>query len=172
FYIRYPDAVYLEQITEMVDNAARAAALATGTRVVIDHYGKDRDGIAVSTLAEVGFAYMKMYGATGIAPEPGKPQGYEETGSVSSDIPGLGFSAKSSNAPNHTYEMEADALTTVGHAGFVTDAQAMASVLFDFATRPEYRAAVKREFDTIKGLFAEYQEALRATYVAPKVTVP
>lgn len=172
FYIRYPDAVYLEQITEMVDNAARAAALATGTRVVIDHYGKDRDGIAVSTLAEVGFAYMKMYGATGIAPEPGKPQGYEETGSVSSDIPGLGFSAKSSNAPNHTYEMEADALTTVGHAGFVTDAQAMASVLFDFATRPEYRAAVKREFDGIKGLFAEYQEALRATYVAPKVTVP
>lgn len=172
FYIRYPDAVYLEQVTEMVDNAARAAALATGTRVVIDHYGKDRDGIAVSTLAEVGFAYMKMYGATGIAPEPGKPQGYEETGSVSSDIPGLGFSARSSNAPNHTYEMEADALTAVGHAGFVTDAQAMASVLFDFATRPGYRAAVKREFDGIKGLFAEYQEALRATYVVPKVAVP
>jgi amidohydrolase len=172
FYIRYPDAVYLEQITEMVDNAARAAALATGTRVVIDHYGKDRDGIAVSTLAEVGFAYMKKYGATGIVPEPGKPQGYEETGSVSSDIPGLGFSAKSSNAPNHTYEMEADALTDVGHAGFVTDAQAMASVLYDFATRPDYRAAVKREFDGIKALFAEYQEALRATYVVPKVPVP
>ncbi len=172
FYIRYPDAVYLEQVTEMVDNAARAAALATGTRVVIDHYGKARDGIAVSTLAEVGFAYMKKYGATGIAPEPGKPQGYEETGSVSSDIPGLGFSAKSSNAPNHTYEMEADALTAVGHAGFVTDAQAMASVLYDFATRLEYRTLVKKEFDGIKALFAEYQEALRATYVVPKVTVP
>ena len=87
FYIRYPDAVYLAQITEMVDNAARAAALATGTRVVIDHYGKDRDGIAVSTLAEVGFEYMKKYGAKDVLPEPGKPQGYEETGSVSSDIP-------------------------------------------------------------------------------------
>ncbi len=31
FYIRYPDEVYLEQVREFVDNAARAAALATGT---------------------------------------------------------------------------------------------------------------------------------------------
>ena len=172
FYIRYPDAVYLAQITEMVDNAARAAALATGTRVVIDHYGKDRDGIAVSTLAEVGFEYMKKYGAKDVLPEPGKPQGYEETGSVSSDIPGLGFSAKSSNAPNHTYEMEQDALGPVGHAGFVTDAQAMTALLFDFATRPDYRALVKKEFEGIKALFDEYQEALNRTYVLPKVPVP
>ncbi len=169
FYIRYPDEVYLEQLTEMIDNAARAAALATGTRVIIDHYGQARDGIAVATLAEVGFAYLKKYGATGIRQEPGKPQGYEETGSVSSQIPGLGFSAKSSNAPNHTYEMEADALTDVGHAGFITDAQAMAALLFDFATRPDYRAAVKREFAGIKALFAEYQAALRQTYVLPNV---
>ena len=39
----------------------------------------------------------------------------------------MGFSAASSNAPNHTYEMEADALTDVGHAGFQVDAQAIAS---------------------------------------------
>jgi hypothetical protein len=69
----------------------------------------------------------KKYGATKIAEAPGKPQGYEETGSVSSAITGMGFSAASSNAPNHTYEMEADALTDVGHAGFQVDAQAIAS---------------------------------------------
>ncbi len=61
FYIRYPDAVYLAQVKEMVDNAAKAAALSTGTKVKIDNYGNDRDGIAVATLAEVGFAYMKKY---------------------------------------------------------------------------------------------------------------
>jgi len=33
------------------------------------------------------------------------------------------------------------------------DAEAMAAVLFDFATHPEYRDAVKKEFDGIKGLF-------------------
>ncbi len=172
FYIRYPDAVYLRQVTEFVDNAARAAALSTGTKVKIDHYGTTRDGISVSTLAEVGFAYMKMFGATKINETPGKPQGYEETGSVSSDIPGLGFSAASSNAPNHTYEMEADALTEVGHRGFVTDAQAMTALLFDFATRPDYRAAVKREFETTKALFGEYQKALEMTYMPPKVPEP
>ncbi|MCC7124308.1 MAG: peptidase dimerization domain-containing protein, partial [Acidobacteria bacterium] len=31
FYIRYPDEVYLKQVREFVDNAAKAAALATGT---------------------------------------------------------------------------------------------------------------------------------------------
>jgi len=169
FYIRYPDEVYLAQETEMVDNAARAAALATGTQVKIDHYGHNRDGVGIATLDELAFAYMKKYGATGILPEPGKPQGYEETGSVSSNIPGVGFSAKSSNAPNHTYEMEADALTDVGHQGFVVDAQAMASLLFDFATHPEFRASVKKEFDTIKALHTEYLDALRRVYVVPKV---
>ncbi len=172
FYVRYPDEVYLAQLSQMVDNAARAAALGTGTKVKIDHYGADRDGIGVGALDEVAFAYLKKYGAAAVAPEPGKPQGYEETGSVSSAIPGVGFSAKTSNAPNHTYEMEQDALGTVGHQGFVTDAQAMAALLFDFATRPDYRATVKREFDTIRALHTEYVEDLKKVYVVPKVAEP
>ena len=122
FYIRYPDAIYLAQVREAVDNAARAAALATGTKVKIDNYGQNRDGISVATLDEVGFAYLKRFGATQVSETPGKPQGYEETGSVSSVIPGMGFAARTSTAANHTYEMEADALTAVGHQGFVVDA--------------------------------------------------
>jgi amidohydrolase len=170
FYIRYPDEVYLAQETEMVDNAARAAALATGTQVKIDHYGHNRDGIGVGSLNEVAFAYTKKYGATDIQPQPGKPQGYEETGSVSSNIPGVGFSAKTSNSPNHTYEMEADALTNVGHSGFVVDAQAMAALLYDFATRADYRAIVKKEFDSFKALHDEYLESLRKVYVHTTLT--
>ena len=172
FYVRYPDEIYLAQVSQMVDDAARAAALATGTKVKIDHYGADRDGIAVGSLDEVAFAYTKKYGATGVAPEPAKPQGYEETGSVSSEIPGVGFSAKTSNAPNHTYEMERDALGLVGHQGFTIDAEAMAALLFDFATRADYRAIVKREFQTIRGLHGEYLDDLRKTYVVPKVPEP
>ena len=172
FYIRYPDEVYLAQVKEFVDNAARAAALATGTKVKIDNYGEDRDGISVSSLAEVGFAYMKKYGATKIAEAPGKPQGYEETGSVSSAIPGLGFSAASSNAPNHTYEMEADALTDVGHSGFKVDAQAMTALLYDFLTRADYRVKVKQEFDGIHKLFDDYRDSLRKAYVTPNVPDP
>ena len=155
-----------------VDNAARAAALATGTKVKIDNYGNLRDGISVATLGEVGFAHMKQFGATNVAEIPGKPQGFEETGTVSSAIPGLGFSARTSNAANHTYEMEADALTPAGHQGFVTDAQAMAALLYDFATNADYRAAVKREFDGVSSLFGEYQDALKKVYSVPTVPDP
>ncbi len=172
FYIRYPDEVYLHQVREAVDNAAKAAALSTGTKVKIENYGQLRDGISVATLAEPGFAYMKMYGAQGVQAEPGKPEGYEETGTISREIPGLGFAAKTSNYANHTYEMEADALTAVGHNGFMTDAQAMAALLYELATRPGYLAQVKKEFDGIKVLFGEYQDALEKTYTVPTVPDP
>src|SRR4029078_338573 len=118
FYIRYPDEVYLQQVVEFVDNAAKAAALATGTKVKIDHYSHLVDGVSLATLGELGFAYMKKSGATNVAPQPEKTQGFEETGSVSRDIPGAGITAQSSTAPNHTYEMDADNLTELGHKGF------------------------------------------------------
>ena len=172
FYIRYPDAVYLKTVREFVDNAAKAAALSTGTKVKIDNYAQDRDGISVATLDEVGFAYLKKYGAVKVQDEPGKPSGYEETGGVSSAIPGMSFSATTSTAANHTYQMEADALTEVGHSGFNTDAQAMTALLYDFTTNAEYRAEVKREFDGIKALFGEYTQALEKAYTVPQVPEP
>lgn len=172
FYIRYPDQVYLAQVREMVDNAARAAALATGTKVKIEPYGQARDGVSASTLNEVAFAYLKKYGGTKVQAEPGKPQGYDETGTVSSAIPGTGFSAHTSNGGFHTYEMLADALTPVGHSGFVVDAQAMSALLYDFATRADYRALVKKEFDTTRALFAEYIDALGKAYPRPVVKDP
>ena len=172
FYIRYPDAAYLKQVRAMVDDAAHAAALATGTKVLIDNCGQMRDGIATGSLNEVAFAYLKKYGGTKVQEEKGKPQGFEETGSVSSDIPGVGFSAHSSNGGNHTFEMEADALTDVGHSGFLVDAQAMTALLYDFATNADYRAAVAKEFANTKGLFGEYQRALEKAYAVPTVAEP
>ncbi len=172
FYIRYPDGVYLEQVTQWVDDAARAAALATGTKVKIDHYGHDRDGISLAVLEELAFAYLREFGAAGVEPDPAKPKGFEETGSVSSQIPGLGVSAKSSNFPNHTYGMEADALVDVGHQGFLIDAETMAAILYDFATHPEMRDAVKTEFTRTQALFGEYQSALRKVYPKPEIAEP
>ena len=91
---------------------------------------------------------------------------------MSRDIPGIGFTAYSSDAPNHTYEMEQDNLKPVGHTGFIVDAQAMAALLHSFATHAEYRAAVKKEFDGVKALFGDYLKALEKTYTTPKVTDP
>ena len=172
FYIRYPDEVYLAQVVEFVDNAAKAAALATGTKVKIDHYSRLVDGVSLATLGDLGFAYMKSFGATGVSETPGKPQGFEETGSVSRDIPGIGITAQTSTFSNHTYEMDADNLKEIGHKGFIVDAQAMTAVLFDFATHADYRAAVKKEFDGIRALFGEYQSALKKAYTVPTVPDP
>jgi hypothetical protein len=63
-------------------------------------------------------------------------------------------------------------LTEVGHQGFIVDAQAMAALLYDFATDAEYRAAVKREFTGIQVLFGEYQQALQKVYPVPAVPDP
>jgi amidohydrolase len=169
FYIRYPDEVYLAQVLQLVDDAARGAALATGTKVAIDHYGSMRDGIALSTLGELAFAYARKFGATHVQPEPGKPQGFEETGTVSRDIPGTGVSAYTSTGGYHTYEMEADALTEVGHAGFRIDAMSMAAILHDFATDPVLRTKVTTEFGGLHALFADYLAALRQAYPLPVV---
>jgi hypothetical protein len=68
--------------------------------------------------------------------------------------------------------MEADALLPIGHEGFVTDAESMTALLYDFATQVEYRAMVKREFTGIQALFGEYQEALKKAYTVPKVEEP
>jgi amidohydrolase len=167
FYIRYPDEVYLAQVREMIDDAARGAALATGTKVEIDNYGSMRDGISTAALNEVAFAYLKKYGATRVVNEPQKPQGYEETGSVSRDIPGAGFSAFTSTGGFHTYET--DALNEVGHTGFRIDAMAMAALLTDFATDADFRGRVKDEFSSTKALFGDYVSALQKAYPLPVI---
>src|SRR5438477_591079 len=60
FWLRYPDQVYLAQVLERVDDAARAAALATGTKVRIEADSESRDGISVAALNDVAFAYLKQ----------------------------------------------------------------------------------------------------------------
>jgi len=104
--------------------------------------------------------------------EPGRPLPYEETGTVATQIPGVGVTAHSSNGGYHTFEMEADALGPVGHHGFVLDAQAMAGVLYHFATDAPYRTTVQREFEGLKALYDEYLTALRSAYPLPTVPEP
>src|SRR5439155_1069381 len=155
FWIRYPDPVYLAQVTERVNDAARGSGRATVTNVRIDVYSSSRNGISVAALNDVAFAYMKRLGATKVEEEAGRPLPYEETGTVATQIPGVGLTAHSSNGGYHTFEMEADALGEVGHHGFMVDAQTMAAVLYHFATDAPYRATVKREFDGLHGLYDE-----------------
>src|SRR5438067_3516196 len=161
FWIRYPDPVYLAQVTERVNDAARGAGLATGTKVRIEVDSSSRNGISVATLNDVAFAYLRMLGATKVEEAPGRPLPYEETGTVATQIPGVGVTVHSSNGGYHTFEMEADALGEVGHHGFLLDAQAMAALLYHYASDAPYRAVVRREFEGLQGLYADYLAPLR-----------
>lgn len=168
YYIRYPDEVYLEHITSMIDDAARGAALATGTEVEIDRYGEFRDGITLGTLEELMFAHAKALGAPALNEVHQRPAGYEETGFLTRSIPGVGASVRSSIGTYHTHEMEEAAYTDVGHTGFRMDAQIMASILYDYLTDERLREHVAEEHRVLEGLLGEYHERLREAY-APEV---
>jgi amidohydrolase len=164
YFIRFPDEVYLEHITRMMDEAAHGAAQMTGTQVDITRYGEDRDGITTGTLQELFFAYARKLGAPNLKDDARAPSGYEETGAVSREIPGVGIRVQSSGSPNHTYEMEADNFVAIGHAGFLLDAKLETAVLFDFLTQPEFRRKVAEEQRTLAGLQERYLAALRTVY--------
>ena len=164
YYIRYPDEVYLAHIDSMMANAARGAALATGTEVEIETYGRYRDGITLGTLEELVFAYAEALGAPELNPEPQRPSGYEETGFVTREIPGVGVSVFSSPAPGHSLERAADALRPVGHRGFLLDAQIMAAILYHVLTDADFREKMKKEHRVLAGLFDEYLASLRRAY--------
>jgi amidohydrolase len=166
YYIRYPDEVYLEHMTRMIDDAARAAAMATGTEVEIDRYGEYRDGITLGSLEELTFAYAEKLGAPRINPEPQRPAGYEETGYVTRGIPGIGVSVFSSAAAGHSYDRWLDSMEEVGHTGFLFDAKIMAAVLYDFLVDADLRATVAEEHRVLAGLLDQYLANLRTEYGA------
>tara|TARA_Y100000590_G_scaffold463316_1_gene629785 strand:+ start:686 stop:2116 length:1431 start_codon:yes stop_codon:yes gene_type:complete len=164
YYIRYPDEVYLAHIDTMIANAAHAAALATGTEVTIDRYGKYRDGITVGSLEELAFAYAVKLDAPEINIEPQRPAGYEETGFVTREIPGVSVSVFSSSAPGHSYERWLDSMKDVGHTGFLLDAKIMAAILYHYVTDGSFRKTVQNEHETMAKLFNNYLDALNEAY--------
>ncbi|HMA43066.1 MAG TPA: peptidase dimerization domain-containing protein [Gemmatimonadales bacterium] len=168
YFIRFPDEVYLEHISRMMDDAARGAAQMTETEVAVTRYGEYRDGVTTAMLEELFWAYANKLGAPGLEEEKGRPAGYEETGFVSREIPGVGITVRSSSNPNHTYGMRDDAFTDIGHHGFLLDAKIEAAVLYDFLTQPTFRAAVVEEHHTLAGLQDRYLAQLRQVY-APEI---
>src|SRR5437899_3695616 len=168
YFIRFPDEVYLEHISRMMDDAGRGAAEMTGTTVAITRYGEYRDGITDATLEELFRAYARKVGAPGMKDEAGRPGGYEETGFVSREIPGVGITVRSSAFPNHTYGMRDDNFADIGHTGFLFDAKIEAAILYDFLTTPSFRAAVAEEHRTLAGLQDRYLAELRRVY-APEI---
>ena len=94
--------------------------------------------------------------------EPQRPNGYEETGFVSRDIPGVSVSVFTSPARGLAAALRGLAHRCRTH-GFLLDARIMAGIMYHFLTDAKYREAVKEEHGVMSGLFNQYLEGLRKT---------
>lgn len=139
----------IEAKVEQVHNAARGAALATGTRVEIDRYGTYVPGISIRLLNDVAFQYAQEYG--GRNPEEGTmPRHWEETGMLTLQIPGANIHVGNPDIPPAPGHSRANADITVspeGHENLAQTAKTMAATALRLITDPELAEGVKAEHE-------------------------
>lgn len=150
----------------MINNAAKGAALATGTKVTIQRYGRYTSGISLSTLEELVFGYEKKYAtdSSKVDYTLGRPTGYDETGIVSRHIPGVDVGLASSTGPNHSLQMLRDTFAPIGHHAYKIGAKVMAAVLYNYLTNADFRKIVEKEFRMLKSGYDNYIENLKDLY--------
>ncbi len=117
----------IEEKVSDLDDMARAAALATKTKVDIDHYGEYNPGIAVSVLNDIVFQYAVDYGGINIG-ERRIPRHWEETGFATLVVPGAYVSIGTEGIPEVVGHSQENADVTVspeGHKSLILTAKVM-----------------------------------------------
>ncbi|MFO8059978.1 MAG: peptidase dimerization domain-containing protein, partial [Bacillota bacterium] len=130
---------------EQMHDAARGAALATGTSVDIDHTGSYVPSISVGAFHRLQFEYAVQYGGVNLT-EKKVPKAFEETGFMSLKVPGLHVSMGIEGVPKTTGHSRENADLTVtaeGHRALESLTRVMAAVglrlLMDSKVRDEIR---------------------------------
>jgi amidohydrolase len=106
----------IEAKVQALDNMAKGCALATGTEVIIDHYGEYIPGISVGVLNDIAFQYAVDYGGINIG-ERTMPRQWEESGFVSLLIPGVHISIGTEGIPQVAGHSKENADLTISEAG-------------------------------------------------------
>lgn len=129
-----------------LDAMARAAAMATGTTVEIDHYGEYVPGVSVGAFNDVAFQYAVDYGGVGIG-ERAVPDQWEETGFATLLVPGVHIhigTADIPEAPGHSQANADITISPAGHRSLILTAKVMAAtalrLLMDEDLRKRIRA--------------------------------
>ena len=141
----------MEAKVKELDDMARGAAMATGTRVDIDHYGEYRPGIAVSVLNDIVFQYAVDYGGIKI----GKrviPRHWEETGFGTIVVPGAWVGIGTEDIPEvagHSKESADITISPAGHKSLVLTAKVMAASALRLMLDPDLRQKAKNEHATL-----------------------
>lgn len=136
---------------DQIDNAARGAAIATGTTVDLDHYGSYIPGIAVGAFNDLLFDYAVVYGAANVRDEAARvAKHWEETGYMTIRVPGIsvGFGIDGiTPVTGHSHESADLSASPVGHRALVLMSKVMAAIGLRLVTDADVRAKIKAEHD-------------------------
>ncbi len=190
YYVRHSETGEVEAMWKRLEDAARGAALGTGTRVEWEIIHGNNPLLVNETLARVMDAKLRQVGgmkltaeearfATEIgttlaAPRPvtqaaeiqpyGKSLGYGSTdvGDVSWATPtvGLNTATWAPGTPAHSWQSAAASGTSLGAKGAQLAAKAMTLMAIQLYTDPALRQAARAEFDASRGPNYVYRSLL------------
>ncbi|RYY37912.1 MAG: amidohydrolase [Sphingomonadales bacterium] len=190
YYVRHSQTAEVEAMWKRLEDAARGAALGTGTSVEWEIIHGNNPLLVNETMAKVMDAKLRQIGgmqltaeekkfATEIgktlaAPQPveraaviepyGKTLGYGSTdvGDVSWATPtvGLNTATWAPGTPAHSWQSAAASGTTMGFKGAQLAAKAMTLMAIQLYTDPALREAARAEFDASRGPNYQYRSLL------------
>ncbi len=154
--------VLIEKKVEQMNNAAKGAALATGTAVAIERYGTYVPSVSVGVMTDLRFRYAVEYGGRKIEHSQ-IPAAWEETGMLTVQVPGIGVHVGNPDipaAPGHS-RLNADiTISPAGHENLKLTAKTMAATALRLVMDAEMAKKVKAEHAT---WVAKYNETTTST---------
>lgn len=119
----------VEKKVEQMNNAARGAALATGTTVAIERYGTYVSSVSVGSMTDLRFRYAVEHGGRNIEHSQ-MPAAWEETGLLTVQVPGIGVHVGNPDipeAPGHSRQNADITISPASHENLKLTAKTMAA---------------------------------------------
>ena len=190
YYVRHSQTAEVEAMWKRLEDAARGAAMGTGTTVDWEIIHGNNPLLVNETLAKVMDAKLRQVGGMALTPEEtqfateigktlaapqpvaqaaviepyGKSLGYGSTdvGDVSWATPtvGLNTATWAPGTPAHSWQSAAASGTSMGFKGAQLAAKAMTLMAVQLFTDPELRKSARAEFDASRGPGYEYRSLL------------
>ncbi|MFB3854863.1 MAG: peptidase dimerization domain-containing protein [Vicinamibacterales bacterium] len=137
----------IEAKVQQLDEAARGAAMATGTKVDVDHYGEYIPGIGVGVLEDIMFQYAVDYGGTKVG-KRNVPNQWEETGFGTMKVPGVQVHIGTAETPEvagHSKENAELGVSAGGRKSLILTSKVMAATALRLLRDQPLREKAKAE---------------------------
>ena len=175
YYIRHPSSDIVSELYPRLERCAEGAALATGTRLEINHQGGIKEILPNNVLSQVSLANLRQLndleyskadirfatrlGETLPRPKPldsitevldlggGTGMGSTDVGDVSWVVPTAGFSTACwvPGTPGHSWQAVACGAQPIARKGMNLAARVIAANAWDLYTQPDRVAAAREE---------------------------